>query len=445
MDLRILFLVLLFATLILYSRLFPSPGLAFLWDTLTRIFLVLLAVGTVIVFALILTRTDPFPYIRWIAYQVGLQQFVEFNEAIPVNLASNIKVGMVQRADTDGDNFNEWLVFYQFDKQSGPVEGIVYDNDRGNPPIIFPYALRAPDRNYLGQDSAALSVEVKEVAKDQNGPNNQNIPELVVNGGRELTIFRFKKNSESWESPQDNPPRYNPIGFFHGSGGVNLFLDDETKQYQVQVIDLNSYERSQLAVRSIYGLQYDPQTNAETFLDPTHPMGSTNMPQLAPPLMSTIDLFPSPPQDVFNTPYPEKVVLAFYASTCGSQDRTLCQSYNTGWKPPDFLVADSQVENNEALGNQGNPAYFGLTTLAGNQNILVSQLKYYPHIENETSQPTLTGPQPQFSSVEITFTVNGGGVQTIKYEMAFVKNQWKILRKLPASALESSLQPPMTP
>jgi hypothetical protein len=439
--LRIAFLIALFATLILYALNFPVPGLQYLWNTLGRIFLLAAGLATAALFVVLLFRIDPLPYIRQAAYILGIRQLVSFEDAIPPNLIANLAVTKIVREDTDLDGFQEWVVFYKFDKRasSSPIEGVIYDNDRGNPPVIFPYSLRAPDRNYLSEDELDLELIVQPVARDQNGPDGTDIDELVIASQHELTIFRFGQNSEPWDFPRDAPPRYEPIGFFRGSG--NVVFDPETRR--VTVNDRNGFERSQLAIRSIYELRVDPQTNYETYLDPLAPLGGVGVPRVAAPVVSTVDFYPTPPDDVINTLYPEKIVLAFYAATCGGLDDTLCRNAadEDGWQPRDFLTGDalSAFEAN-------NPAYFGLPNFGGNQNISISQLRYYPHLETDPDlletgggRDVVTGEQAQENLVDIIFTVNGAPLETRRYEMRLVEGQWKILRafRLVTSALAS--------
>lgn len=414
------------------------PGPQFLWDTLKRILLLGAGLATAILFFIILFQIDPFPYIRQAAYFMGLQQVVAFEEAIPVNLAENLAVTKVQRADTDGDGFNEWVVFYKFDKRAknSPIMGAVYDNDRGNPPVIFPYPLRAPDRNYLSESALGLTLSVEQIAKDQNGPNKADVKEMVIQGDSTLTIFRFRQNSETWDFPRDVPSRYEAIGFFRGNDEVKL--DRQTKQ--VTVYDRNGFERSQLTIRSVYGLRVDPATNNETYLDPVQPLGGVGSPSLAAPLISTIDFYPSPPDDIFNTPYPEKIVLGFYTATCAAKNKTLCNSYKAAWDPRTFLTGDALTAF-----DRGDSAYFGLPGVRGMATISVSRLRYYPETETdsdllETGQgrDVVTGEEGQVGLVEISFTVNDSSVlQTRRYEVRQVTGQWKIQRVLPTVASES--------
>jgi hypothetical protein len=362
----------------------------------------------------------------------------------------------VERADTDADGFEEWIVFYMFDKRAAtsPILGAVYDNDRGNPPVIFPYHLTAPDRNYLSEQQVfGPSLTVQELAADltrtDRNPDGENVPELIVQGANELTIFRYRWNSDPWDFPRDAPSRYEAIGFFRGNGGVRINLDQGSPGYgRVTVIDRNGYERSQLAIRSIYELRVDPQTNNETYLDLLVPLGGVGAPRVAAPVVSTVDFNPTPPDNVINTPYPEKVVLAFYAATCGGADDTLClnTTYDLGWQARDFLTGDAL-----SAFDANNPAYFGLSSFSDNQNITISQVRYHPALETDPDlletgggRDVVTGEQGQQNLVDIIFTVNGAPLETRRYEMRLVEGQWKILRafRLVASAVEASSQSP---
>jgi len=454
--LRIAFLVSLILTIIIYLIVAGPPPIHINQTLLTNLVLVG-GLATTVLFLVLLFRLNPFPYIRHAADVVGLGQLVNFDtafaEGLPDALSANIEVVSVERADTDADGFEEWVVFYLFDKRArnSPILGAVYDNDRGNPPVVFPYHLNAPDRNYLSEQQVfGPSLTVQELATDltptDNNPAGVNVPELIIQSANELTIFRYRKNSDPWDFPRDAPSRYEPIGFFRGNGGVTINLTQGAPDYgRVNVIDRNGYERSQLAIRSVYGLQIDHQTGNETYLDSIPPLGGVGAPKLAAPLISTVDFYPTPPDDIFNTPYPEKIVLAFYAATCGGLDDTLCRNAGVdGWQPQDFLTAAAM-----SAFDANNPAYFGLPSFSGNQNISISQLRYHPQLETDPDlletgggRDVVTGEQAQENLVDIIFTVNGAPLETRRYEMRLVEGRWKIFRafRLVTSTLESSNQ-----
>lgn len=445
------FLAALILSMLLYLLVFRPPSV--LPDVIHSLgILLVLGAGlvTVSLFFVLLFNLNPFPWIRHGADVMGLGQLVSFDAAfadgLPDAVADNISVVSVIREDTDADGFQEWVVFYMFDKraQNSPIHGAIYDNDRGNPPVIFPYELQAPDRNYLSEQQVfGPNLTVQELATDHNGPNNSDMPELIIQGGNELTIFRHRNNSDFWDFPRDAPARYQAIGFFRSNGGVSINLNQGSSYGRVTTIDRNGYERSQLAIRTIYGLVTGADGN-QTYLNPIPPLGGVGEPQLAAPIISTIDFFPAPPDEILNTPYPEKIVLAFYMLTCGGADDTLCLKAPTvsGWQIKDLLTGDALT----AL-DGGNPAYFGLSSLSGNQNISVTQLRYYPGFETDADllesgggRDVVTGEQGQSNFVDISFTAAGAPVEMRRYEMQLVQGQWKIFRafKLVTSGVSSS-------
>lgn len=445
------FLISLILSMILYLIIInpPRPPIG---QALGILLVLGAGLATTALFFVLLFNLNPFPYVRSAAEFIGLGQLVNFDTAfadgLPDAVSANIGVISVERADTDADSFDEWVVFYQFDKRArnSPIHGAVYDNDRGNPPVIFPYQLQAPDRNYLSeQQPFGPSLTVQELATDRNGLNGADVPELIVQGGNELTIFRFQENSEPWNFPTDSPARYQAIGFFRGSGGVSINLNQASSTYgRVTVIDRNGYERSQLAVRSVYGLVTGSDGN-QTYLDPIPPLGGVGGPQVAAPILSTVDFNPTPPDELFNTPFPEKIVLGFYAATCGgTADDTLCSSDNMNasllWRPEAGTSLGSFLAG-DALGafNSGNPNYFSLPAFNGNSNILVAQLCYFPQLETDPDllesgggRDVVTGEQGQVGMVDIVFAVNGSARQTARYELGLQAGKWKILRRLQA-------------
>jgi len=433
MDLRILFLVLMGFTAILFviRQGGTQVTLSDVGQMLLDVLLVPSALLTVLVFAILITGTD----VRQLLV-TGLDRIsnrtVSFVTAVPENMQDAMMARVVERVDTDGDGFKEWVVFFEFDLQPGrsPVKIAVYDNDRGNPPVIFPYQLRVPNREYLSENIKGVQFDMVELTPNPAGsPSEQpNLPEMVVQDGRQLSAFRYRENSEPWDFPRDTPPRYEPIGFFYGSGGVKL--DDATKE--VTVIDRDKFNRSQLAMRSIYAL--NPVSNSYwDDLDPT---------VLAAPTMATVDFFSSPPQDVLNSPYPEKIVLAFYASTCAAPpDKTLCRHAEVDWKPQQFL-AENSVAWNEFFNSGGGPGYFGLKSFDGTQNLVVSDIRYYPTLESLNTRNVVTGAEPRENIVDITFKADGANFEeTRSYKMEMVAGQWKIAERVPSPTTISGGNP----
>lgn len=436
MDLRIVFLILLGITLFLGWLEFVAgnhqPDLPYLLGVLRGTLLLASFLGTTALFFVILFKIDPYPYIRQSAYLLGLRELVLFDEAIPEELIGSLGVADVKRIDTDGDGFLEWVVFYEFDLQNGrnPIKGVVYDNDRGNPPVIFPYALRPPNRDYLSEATTDSLDKVAIRMEQVTGSSEQS--EVVISGDRSLNIFEFQQNSEAWDFPRDAPPRYIPIGFFRGSGGVSL--DSSSKA--VTVIDRDGFERSQLAIRSIFTLRSTvykiDQTTTKTIESYLDEFDQT---KLAAPVLSTIDFFGTPPNDILATAFPEKIVLAFYISTCGSSsDDDLCHRDTLSWQPDNFFAA-----NGESAGAfPNNPAYFGLASFGSTSNLAVTHLRYYPQLESDDDllpsgcgRDVVTGESPRFNVVDIFFSTGSPPVeQARRFEMEHINGQWKIVRGL---------------
>lgn len=422
MDLRLLFVVFLAITIFIFTiRKGPALSWQDMWIIFLDFLLVPVAIGTFVFFTLLITRTDPMRLLLEISATISGRFNVSFLDAIPPDLQDSLEVLSVNRYDTDGDDFSEWVVFYQFDLDSGrnPVQGVIYDNDRGNPPVIFPYQLRAPDRDYLSE--GGVSLNLTQIPVDGGGS-----AEILVYGSRELSIFRFEENSETWEPPRDDPPRYQAIGFFRGTEGVSRNQD------RVTVRNRDEFERSQLVRRTIY--EYQPDT--ESYFDST-------LVNLAPPVLETVDFLSSPPDDVFDTAFPEKVVLAFYASTCGGVDDSLCRHANAEWDSRDFLAPDDDQGQDSALREfqNGNAAYFGLRSLSSSQNITVRKLRYYPQVERATTQPEYTGAEPQGNCVEIQLgNPIVGQPDTLAFRMRFINGEWKIERQIEMGNCSSELQ-----
>lgn len=427
MDLAILFLILLGLT-----------GILFLWifaGGINAEQMVHIIQGLVFVPVVLLTVTLFFILLFKIDYRnlilVGVDRIssrtVSFISAVPPELANTIRANRVERHDTDGDQFEEWVVFYEYELQNdkNPVQVTIYDNDRGNPPVIFPYQLRVPDRDYLSELPVSVSFTLNNIVPDTNGPNGGDTQEILVQDGKQLSIFKYngKYDTQPWDPPSDSPPRYSAIGAFKGTGKVSIDLQSDRKD--VTVINRDPYDRSQLAERSIYGINLVTNTYWDDF-DSTH---------LAAPIISTVDFYPNPPENIANTTYPEKVVLAFYASTCGQKDDTLC-TYAGQWTPEQFLVPDD-VAWNELKNPAGGPAYFGLNSFTKSQNLQVKDIRYYPALEAATAQQTNTGPRPRANVVDITFTVDGGLDEARSCTMMLTDGKWKISECVPSNVIIS--------
>mgnify|MGYP005852191695 CR=1 FL=1 len=272
------------------------------------IFLLGLALLTVLVLAL--AHIDPTPYLRELGLRLQQGRVVDFFGLLREQSA--YVVTSVYHEDTDSDGQKEWLVFYQFDLTDGrsPYAGVIYDADRGDPPVIYPYRLLPLDRDYLSEgyrgDRGRIWYQLQDIDRPSElVPGSNATPgatELFIYGTRDglttdLTIFRHYRNTEVHSFPSDFPPRYRPIGTFRGDGGV--VFDPISR---VVTVTNRVYERSQLAVESTYA--YNVALGRYTSQG-----DDRRMP--APASKRVVFAF-GMPDDILESPYPEKLLLGFY-------------------------------------------------------------------------------------------------------------------------------------
>jgi hypothetical protein len=388
--------------------------------TVFRMFLgmFILALGLTLVILLLIAITgyDPEPLLRRSAVLLARQRLVDFYTLLP----EQYTVKQVEYEDTDGDGKKEWIVFYQFDLVDGrnPYAGAVYDFDRGSPPVLFPYRLVPPDRDYLSE--AAVEFELEDIVE---AGEVKPIPEIFVYGKApiskevgtpittDLTIFRHVPNSFEWEYPRDEPRRYQVIGSFRGDGGVVFSREEKT----VTVRNRAGYDRSQLAVETVYALD---ETRG-TYMSRTDPQ------QLDAPLSSQVIFTFGMPPDILETPYPEKLVVGFY--------KTLAQK-NSDIEPKDFLTGQALIEY-----ERDNLAYFGFDGVSGKvadvKDVTITELTYAPEFERIDPAITVLGEEPRLLVVSIDFEAQVGGrstqtTQPIQWVTTVVNGKWKIDRRL---------------
>jgi hypothetical protein len=335
---------------------------------------------------------------------------VSSSDQAVIDVLSGLSIQSVQRQDTDGDGQKEWVVFYQFDltNRHSPYAGAIYDFDRGNPPILFPYRLLPPDRDYLSEGNIELVFD--DVVKlGELFP----VSELLVYGRvgdiyTDLTIFRHHPNSLPWEFPRDEPRAYQVIGAFRGDGGVSFDL----KTKRVTVLNRAGYDRSQLAVETVYALDEARGTY----------MSLANPEQLGAPVSSKVVFAFGMPPDILNTPYPEKLVLGFYESLAQEQPAI---------EPHDFLTGQALTEY-----DRGNLAYFGFGDVSGKVNqVSITQLSYASEVEQINPSITVLGEEPRFLIVSVDFEAQVGKTDMhttapIQWFTTMVNGKWKIDRRL---------------
>jgi len=359
---------------------------------------------------------DVEPFLRNFGVILTGNRVVDFYAIFP----SQNRVEQVDYVDTDGDGQKEWVVFYQFDLTDGrsPYAGTVYDYDRGDPPVVFPYQLLPPDRNFLSEGVVRLELfDVVKVGEAQPEPElivYGEVPSPVEAGGTiatDLNIFRQIPNSFAWELPRDEPRRYQVIGAFRGDGGVTF--NSNTKN--VTVLNREDYDRSEIAVNSVYALD----ENRGTYMSVADPQ------QLSAPISSEVVFAYGMPPDVLDTPYPEKLVLGFYETLPKKEITAL---------PRDFLTGEAliQYDNN-------NLKYFGFGDVSGNwtdvEEMTVTQLSYAPDTERIDPSVTYMGTDPRLLTAGVAFVAKVGRAnistpEPIQWVTTVVNGKWRIDHRL---------------
>jgi len=377
----------------------------------------LVGLGALGALLIAITRFNFEPYLRQLSVAQTQHQLIDLYSVLPQQ--HKVRVQSVSYDDTDGDGLNEWVVFYQFDLADGrsPTAGAIYDTDRGDPPAIFPYRLVPPDRDYLSE--GGVYYETGDIVTvGEASP----IPELLVYGASggvdtDLTIFRMVPNSLPWESPRDEPRRYQPIGAFRGDGGVTY--DPAAKT--VTVIS-RAYDRSQLAIKTVYALD-EVRATYMSLLDPR---------QLAAPVSSRVAFAFGMPADILDSPYPEKLLLGFYTMLGESQPAVA---------PRQFLSGEALLKY-----DQNDMAYFGFGDVTGVswsvvRDMNVTELKYAPQVETPSAAAGTPCPEPcirpgaeartLIASVTFDARVAGTALRTaapVSWVMLLTNGKWKIDR-----------------
>jgi hypothetical protein len=294
----------------------------------------------------------------------------------------------VERIDTDGDLREEWVVFYRFDRveDTGPVAALIYDVvddlDSGFP-MVYPYKLRIPHENYLAQ--VQPKVALIDLIDEPAGATQRR--ELLFHTPNELAFFRVETNLVN--RADDDPALYRSVGFFRSPDGVSY----NEGNHEVTVTSRTPYERSQLVTRQFY--RPDPNgyyaSGTETLLAP---------------IGAAVDFPSGIPEDILDTPYPEKIVLAFY-QTLGRSDAEP--------KVTDYLTAQAADEFNKGRLWYGSPYPLDQLKLA-----VVKELRYYA---------TEDAAQAAVVELQVVFHSTGGEKSTpveVRWTLVRVDNQWKM-------------------
>jgi len=340
-----------------------------------------------------------------------------------ITLPASWKIVSVARLDTNGDKENDWVILYSFDqpghKAFTPVRCAVYHIYRREPklPIIYPYHLAAPNWTYLGEGAERTSVGVQDIVtrihldptSAQSAPQEVIVQSTNADGFvNRVSIFQWRDSvhnkladpNEVLFVPGENRASgqwYQCIGLFEGTIRVDVQTD------RVAVWDrLN--DRSQLARVNTYV----PTGGPGGYLSEDN--------QLAAPVSSCVDFAFGMPADVFQSPYPEKIVLAFqkqFRSESGSDSK--------------FLTEDARKRRK----NEANWRIFAQPDSDTVQAICVKRLSYNPATETKTEIQAFAQGSGEATTVveawaEYEIADEGTKKLGIEWELIRKDNVWKI-------------------
>ena len=223
------------------------------------------------------------------------------------------------RLDTNHDDeMLEWVVLYRFDLSdedelcNSPIAAVVYQPDDRKPPCVIPYELYPqgdPDRHYLCEYTC--TVVMGDVLSGLTGP------ELLVRDHHNDEMVRL--SMFYWKPGQEE---YQPRGHFSGNR-ITVEQDKVT-------VDQRLPGRAQLVMRYTY-LPRDDEN--KTY----YQKGGSGM--LVKPYSYELDFCQGEPKDVVLSPYPEKVVLAFYNHYTDSKKDVSEYFTEEGWERVDKCAA----------------------------------------------------------------------------------------------------------
>jgi len=213
--------------------------------------------------------------------------------------------------DTNRDGKLEWVVLYRFDLSdedalcNSPIAGVVYQPNERKPPCIIPYELYPqgdPDRYYLCEHEC--SVVMEDVLSGLTGL------ELLVRDQRDdqmvrLSIFYWKQDKEEYQAR----------GHFFGNR-IIVALDTVT-------VDQRLPGRAQLVMQCTY---LPRENKNKTYYEE----GGQGI--LVQPDRCELIFCQGEPQDVALSPYPEKIVLAFYNHYTDGDEGVSKYFTATGWE-----------------------------------------------------------------------------------------------------------------
>jgi hypothetical protein len=228
------------------------------------------------------TRDNPAPVTR---SQSSGTSYISFTEILP----EGWRYLKTRRLDTNHDEAKEWVVLYQFDlpnerkTDGGPIGAIIYQPhqpDDAGPADIRAHNLRPPDSDYLCECDCKLRME--DILSGLDGDEliiedhcNEAIPRAA--------IFQWDPNEQTYES----------AGHFDGD---NIEIDQNTV-----IVETRLQGRAQLSRIETYY----PHENKIYYQQ----SGQCSLLKCR---KEELAFCHGEPEDATRSPYPEKVVLAFY-------------------------------------------------------------------------------------------------------------------------------------
>jgi len=305
-------------------------------------------------------------------------------------------VSTILRLDADLDGWEEWVVAYRYDLVGyrSPISVVIYDAEGVDRelPMIYPYKLSTPDSDYLGE--GVVSIGMTDVLG--NLPEESGIrPELVITDAQNttLSIYRVLDVSKVPNPPCVNLPNpYQVAGFFRATLRITRAGN------AVVVYDRAGSERSQFALRRLYlpsnGSYFQPGTTT-----------------LLPPKEASIEFAYGMPADILETPYPEKLVLAFYNRLPGGD-----------------LAALLSTQAQQRLAG-GQLDYGSPWPRAALQKALVQEISYVPGPSDSLSTFAQDAqPEAALVTAKVLFIGPDGQSQlrTIRWHLIKQGTQWKL-------------------
>ena len=292
---------------------------------------------------------------------------IAFDEIFNERRGDELRLSSSQELDVDDDDEDEWVVFYRYDPferrewSSTPIQGVVYDAVRCDPPLIHTWRLPHFDNDYLGEGGGVTAEMLDVLASGRSGDAED---ELVVRGDaagvNNLNIFRYYDyRPEPLCQPVDPAQQgIELLGSFRANGDIRFEADDEGKITGVTTYNRSTYERSQLGIRA----RYVPTLvgGRESFIDANG--------RRVGPAEQSVDFLFDYPRSPMDSPYPEKAVAAFYLRLGGANEQA-----------KSFLV--------DALQNSFDSNTFGTGLLPAQiDRVLIYSITYEPNREAELAR-----------------------------------------------------------